>query len=517
MKRWSISVLVLLVLAAGAFWWVKVRGASAADQYTLAPVEQGDLQSTVTATGTLEAVTAVDVGSEVSGVIETLYVEHNSLVKKGQLLAQLNPETVQAEVDRAQASFQRAQSSLANSQAQEAGARAGIQSAQAQALSVQARLEKARAQEANSRAALLGSEANLRKAQADLDNARRSYNRVQALRDQDLVSQDERDQAHTQYLSAQASLDASQASLEAARATHRSTGLDIQGAQADLEAARIAVEAAREQLASAQAQVAGARADVGQAQASLEAARVNLGKTSIRSPIDGIVLDVLVSEGQTVAAQFQAPNLFVLARNLEEMQVLTTVDEADIGRIQTGSQATFTVDAWPESTFEGKVAEVRQSAVTTNNVVTYPVVVHTSNPGLRLKPGMTATVSIAIERRENVLMVPNAALRFRPADDANVAEGPPPSAEAPSPGPGASPSRRGPRRVTIYTLDPADPTRLLPHRVVPGLTDGVNTELVESDLQAGQQVLTGTARPSASTSSSASASTSRRRGQPRPF
>jgi len=517
MKRWLISLVILLMLAGGVFWWMKARSASAADQYTLAPVERGDLQSTVTATGTLEAVTAVDVGSEVSGVIQTLYVQHNSLVKKGQLLAQINPETVQAEVDKAQASFQRSQSSLANSQAQEAGARAGIQSAQAQALSVQARLEKARAQEANSRAALLGSEANLRKAQADLDNAQRSYNRVQALRDQDLVSQDERDQAHTQYLSARASLDAAQASLDGARATHRSTALDIQGAQADLEAARIAVGAAREQLASAQAQVSGARADVSQAQANLEAARVNLGKTSIRSPIDGTVLDVLVSEGQTVAAQFQAPNLFILARNLEEMQVLTTVDEADIGRIQPGSQTTFTVDAWPETTFSGKVAEVRQSAVTTNNVVTYPVIVHASNPGLRLKPGMTATVSIAIERREDILMVPNAALRFRPADDASVAEKPSPSAQSPSPGPGASPSRRGPRKVTLYTLDPADPARLLPHRVVPGVTDGMNTELVESDLQAGQQVITGTAQPSASTASSASASPPRRRSPRGPF
>ncbi|NMA28288.1 MAG: efflux RND transporter periplasmic adaptor subunit [Burkholderiales bacterium] len=508
MKRWSISVLVLLILAAGTFWWFKARSASA-DQYTLAPVERGDLQSTVTSTGTLEAVTAVDVGSEVSGVIETLYVEHNSLVKKGQLLAQINPETVQAEMDKAQASFQRARSSLANSQAQEAGAQAGIRSAQAQVLSAQARLEKTRAQEANSRASLLGSEANLRKAQADLDNARRSYERIQALRDQDLVSQDERDQAHTQALSAQASLDAARASLEGARAVHRSATLDIQGAQADLEAARVSVQAAREQLTSAQAQVAGARADVGQAQANLEAARVNLGKTSIRSPIDGIVLDVLVSEGQTVAAQFQAPNLFILARNLEAMQVLTTVDEADIGLIQPGSQATFTVDAWPETTFEGKVAEVRQSAVTTNNVVTYPVVVHTSNPGLRLKPGMTATVSIAIECRENVLMVPNSALRFRPADDANVAGGPSPAAKVPSPRPGASPSHKGPRKVTVYTLDPTDPSRLLPHRVVPGITDGVNTELVESDLQTGQQVLTGTTRPPASNST--------RRRPPRPI
>lgn len=512
MKRWSIYLVILLMLGGGAWWWVAYRGGSTADMYTLAPVEKGDLQSTVTATGTLEAVTAVDVGSEVSGVIQNLFVKHNSLVKKGQLLAQLNPETVQAEVDRAQASLQRSQSSLANAQAQEAGARAGIQSAQAQALSVQARLEKARAQEANSRASLLGAEANVRKAQADLENARRTYERLAALREQDLISQEERDQAHTQYLSAQAAQDAAQASLEGARAAHRSAALDIEGARADLQAAGIAVSAAREQLVSAQAQVAGARADVSQAQATLEAARVNLGKTSIRSPIDGIVLDVLVSEGQTVAAQFQAPNLFTLARNLEEMQVSTTVDEADIGRIQTGSTATFTVDAWPETTFEGRVAEVRQSAVNTNNVVTYPVIVQASNPGLQLKPGMTATVSIAIERREGVLKVPNAALRFRPAEDAKVAEEVSPSAGSPSPGPEASPSRRGPRKVTLYTRDPKDPAWLVPHRVVPGLTDGVHTELVESDLEVGQQVITGMARPD----SSPAPNNSRRRG-PRPF
>jgi HlyD family secretion protein len=501
MKRWLVYLAALLCLGGLAWWWVKSQADSQGGAFTTEAVEQGDLESSVTATGTLEAVTAVDVGSEVSGVIDKLYVAHNSIVKKGQLLAQINPETVQAEVNKAQASLQRYQSSLANATAGAASARAGIKTAQAQALSARARLEKARAQEANARASWLAAQANVRQAEANRDNAKRSYDRLQALRDQDLVSQDERDQAQAQYLAAQAALDGARASLEGARASYRSATIDVEGSGADAEAAQIAIEAAREQLASAQAQIDGARADVSQGQANLEAARVNLGKTSIRSPIDGIVLDVLVSEGQTVAAQFQAPNLFTLARNLEEMQVSATVDEADIGQIRTAAPATFTVDAWPDATFEGKVSEVRQSAVTTNNVVTYPVIVRTNNSGLRLKPGMTATVSIAIERRHGVLMVPNSALRFRPANHVS---------EASTPAAKASPGRLGKRTSTVYTLSPDDPSQTVPHRVVPGLTDGSHTELLESDLKPGDLVVTG------STQATATPTANRRRGPP-PF
>ncbi len=501
MKRWLTYLVALLCLGGLAFWWARSQADSGAGTYTTAAVEKGDLESSITATGTLEAVTAVDVGSEVSGVIDRLYVAHNSKVRKGQLLAQLNPETVQAEVDKAQASLRRYQSSLANATAGAAGARAGIKTAQAQALSAQARLEKARSQEANAKASWLAAQANVRKAQADRDNARRTYDRLQALRDQDLISQDERDQAQAQFQASQAVLDAAQAQMEGARASHRSATIDVQGAAADAEAAQIGIEAAREQLASAQAQMEGARADVSQGQANLDAAKVNLGKTSIRSPIDGIVLDVLVSEGQTVAAQFQAPNLFTLARNLEEMQVAATVDEADIGQIRTGASATFTVDAWPDVTFQGRVSEVRQSAVTTNNVVTYPVIVHTKNSGLRLKPGMTATVTIAVERREGVLMVPNSALRFRPARQAG---------QTSSPAAQASPARRGRRTSTVFTLSPEDASHPVPHRVVPGLTDGSHTELVQSDLEPGDLVVTG------STQATATPTSDRRRGPP-PF
>jgi len=501
MKRWLVYLVALLCVGGLIFWWVRSRSATGVGNYTTAAVETGDLESSVTATGTLEAVTAVDVGSEVSGVIDRLYVAHNSNVKKGQLLAQINPETVQAEVDKAQASMRRYQSSLANATAGAASARAGIKTAQAQALSALARLEKARSQEANAKASWLAAQANVRKAEADRDNARRTYDRLQALRDQDLISQDERDQAHAQYLASQAALDAVRATLEGARANHRSATIDVQGAGADAEAAQIGIESAREQLASAQAQMEGARADVSQGQANLEAARVNLGKTSIRSPIDGIVLNVLVSEGQTVAAQFQAPNLFTLARNLEEMQVAATVDEADIGQIRTGAPATFSVDAWPDVTFQGKVSEVRQSAVTTNNVVTYPVIVHTKNSGLRLKPGMTATVTIEVERREGILMVPNSALRFRPAREPG---------QTSSPAAQASPARRGKRTGTVFTLNPDDPSRPVPHRIVPGLTDGSHTELLESDLKAGDLVVTG------STQATATPTPNRRRG-PGPF
>lgn len=494
MKRWIYATLALLLVAAAVYWWVALRGSGSAVRYLTAKVERGDVASTVTATGTLEAVTQVDVGSELSGRIQTIYVKHNEKVKRGQLLAQLDPSQLEARVEQAQASVNSAQSQYSNAVAGAANALANVRAAEAAQVSSEAKVLQAEAAAANARASLIGAEANVRRARADRDVALKNYERQRELRQQDLIAQNELDTAQAQYLSAQASLEGAQASLQGAQASHRSAVTNIGAVRADTQAAFIRIEASREQAAAAQAQVEGARAEVTNARATLESARVDLGRTSIRSPIDGVVLDVKVSEGQTVAAQMQAPSLFILARNLENMQVETSVDEADVGNVRKGANATFTVDAYPDKVFKGQITEVRQSPVVTQNVVTYPVIIQTQNADLTLKPGMTATVSIDVESRKDVLMAPSAALRFRPPTERTAGAG------SPSPTASASPGGRRSRKPAVYTLDAAG--ELVKHEVEAGLTDGLHTELVKSDLQEGQEVVIGTAGATSATPSS---------------
>jgi HlyD family secretion protein len=231
--------------------------------------------------------------------------------------------------------------------------------------------------------------------------------------------------------------------------------------------------------------VRSAEARVRLAQANVEQAQVNLGGTTLRSPIDGIVLDRKVTIGQTVAAQFQAPDLFTLAQNLDQMQVEAAVDEADIGQVRTGASATFTVDAFPEETFEGTVTEVRKAPLVTQNVVTYIVIIRTQNKGLRLMPGMTATVGIQVETREDVLLVANEALRFQPpAAVLKTLQGSSPSPDGSPRGGGRRRGGGGPR---LFTLENG---QLVPHKIKTGITDGTNTELVEAEgLKEGDEVV----------------------------
>lgn len=486
MKRWIFVVLTVLLVAAAVYWWVALRGSGSAVRYLTAKVQRGDVASTVTATGTLEAVTQVDVGSELSGRIQAIYVKYNEKVKRGQLLAQLDPSQLEARVEQAQASVNSAQSQYSNAVAGAANALANVRAAEAAQVSAEAKVQQAEAAAANAKASLIGAEANVRRARADRDVALKNYERQRELRQKDLIAQNELDTAQAQYLAAQASLEGAEASLQGAQASHRSAVTNIQAVRADTQAAFIRIDASREQAVAAQAQVEGARAQVTNARATLESARVDLGRTSIRSPIDGVVLDVKVSEGQTVAAQMQAPSLFILARNLENMQVETSVDEADVGNVRQGANATFTVDAYPDKTFKGRITEVRQSPVVTQNVVTYPVIIQTQNPDLTLKPGMTATVTIDVETRKDVLMAPSAALRFRPTAERTAGAGSPSPAASASPGAG-----RRSRKPTVYTVDASG--ELVKHEVEAGLSDGIHTELVKSDLQEGQEVVIGTA------------------------
>ena len=356
-KIW-IAVVVIVIVAVAA--WAMSGGKKEEDiNFKEEKVALKTLQNSVTATGTIEAVTSVTVGTQVSGIVNKLYVDYNSQVKKGQVIAELDKTNLLSELNTAKANLASAQSSL-NYQA-----------------------------------------ANME--------------RYKTLYKKGLVSADE---------------------YENALLTYRQ---------------------AKEQVASAKEEV--------------QRAQTNLGYATITSPIDGVVLSKSVEEGQTVAASFNTPELFTIAKDLTNMQVVANVDEADIGNVKEGDRVTFTVDAYPDDTFEGTVKQVRLEATTTNNVVTYEVVISAPNADLKLKPGLTANVTIYTQERSGVLAVANKALRFTPTKetvgkDMKIVD------------------CKGKNKV--WTLNG---NTLTAHPVTIGQSDGINTEITKG-LKQGDKIVT---------------------------
>jgi len=349
--------MILIAGGAGAYWYY-YKNPEADIKYRTIKVERGSLSAYVTANGTINPVITVLVGSQVSGTIQQLYADYNSRVKKGQLIAQIDPAIFQAQVSQAKAKLENARASFLNAQADIATARANVES----------------------------NKANVIKARVAVDDTKRNLDRALELFRRNLISASERDAAQTAQDSALAQLEAAQAQQKASEA----------------------------QMDSARAKSESARAQIKQAEAELELAEVNLNHTKILAPVNGIVISRNVDVGQTVAASLQAPTLFTIAQDLTEMQVDTNVSEADIGRVAMAQEATFTVDAFPNLTFQGKVTDIRNAPLTVQNVVTYNVVIQVRNPDLKLRPGMTANASILVAQRGSVLKIPNSALRFRP-------------------------------------------------------------------------------------------------------
>ena len=368
MKKTSwASLSVLVVALAGVGWWWTQRAGGDVVQYRSAKIERGNLQATVSASGAVNPVTQVSVGTQVSGQIRDLLVDFNSEVKAGQLIAQIDPETFEYRVRSAQADVEAAQATVLT-------AHASVAAAQAQ----------------------------VARAQVDLNEAQRDFERKQSLVKMQFIAQSEADRS---------------------RALVNTTSESLKATQA--------------QVGVVEAQIKLAMANVAQRQASLAQAKVDLSRTRITSPVNGIVIKRAIEKGQTVAASLQSPELFVIAQNLSDMQVDASVDESDVGRIRTGQRASFTVDAYPGQDFDGEVRQVRKAAQTIANVVTYVAVIGFSNSSGRLLPGMTANVRIITDQRENVLKVPNAALRVR------IAGVEPPAAAASAPANGASSSATG--------------------------------------------------------------------------
>ncbi len=416
-KRLILVIALVAAIGIGGAAYSRARSSSKASSPITAAVTRGDVIEKVSATGALQPVTTVQVGTQVSGTIKALHADFNSEVKKGEVIAELEPSLFQTQVEQAQATMTRLQ-------------------------------------------------ADADRARVEAQDAETKSRRAQELFDQKLISRND---------------------LETAQAT----GMQAESA-----------------LKSAQAQIT-------QARAALHQVQVNLDNTIIKAPIDGVVISRNVDVGQTVAASMQAPTLFVLAQDLTRMQVSASVDESDIGRIAAGQKVSFRVDAYPAETFTGVVSQVRLNPTTEQNVVSYTTMIDVPNTEMKLKPGMTANVTIQIAASENVLRVPTSALKFRPTTgDRGSGIGDPgsgirdSSAAARDSGFGTRGSGSGtaatggrggePRAVgsvdrsggRVWTLSNG---ALVPVRVKTGVSDGAVTAVVDGDLKEGDQVVTGMA------------------------
>src|SRR6266851_2238993 len=482
------GALAIIVLAGFYFW----GNQSAAAQYMTAKIEKGNLRNTVTATGTLQAVTTVQVGSQASGTISALYADFNSVVKKGQVVAQLDPAVSKAQVDQARANLEQARASLTQARAAVVNSRAGVSGAQASGLAAKSTVQ-------NNQAGVSGAQANVAVLKAQQDDALSLLKQQESLLKAGVIPQRDYDVAMTAYKTAEARSNQATAQLNQAMLTEQS--------------------ASSAGIAQSQAQVQQSQAQVQQSQAALSLAEVNLSHTTITSPIDGIVVSRDVNVGQTVAASLSAPTLFTIANDLTQMQVIANIDQADIGLVEQAKSVKFSVDAFPGKDFDGKIQQMRINPQNVQNVVTYNVVIDVSNPEQKLKPGMTANLTITIDERNNVLKVPNAALRFVPQDTTGQK-----SVAPAGTGSGNGQGRRsqqtdtsaGAARSNSSTQSGnGDESRFAPatapvlegqtrlvwvlgqdgkpqsRRIKLGLTDGIATEVVEGDLKEGEMVITG--------------------------
>lgn len=367
MKKYVIGTFIIVVL--GIALYLALRNKDNGMKFKTEKATRGDVVSTVTATGTVNAVTTVLVGTQVSGTIKNIYADFNSPVKRGQLIARIDPAVFEAQV-------------------------------------------------AQARANLLSARANLEKAETARVDTERTMERSRELFSRNLIAKNELDTSVTNY-------------------------------------------------DTAKAQVSVARAQISQTEAALRIAETNLRYTRIISPVNGIVVSRNVDIGQTVAASFQTPTLFNIAQDLTKMQIDSSVAEADIGKIKVGQPVEFTVDAYPDSPFRGSVSEIRNAPISVQNVVTYDAVIKVDNPELKLKPGMTANVSIIVSSKKDVLRVPNAALRFRPTEKRGK-------------------TQQKEKGNGVWITENKKPKRIA---VSTGISDGNYTELLSDDIKEGQELI----------------------------
>ena len=513
-RRLAFVAVAVALAAAGGFWFWGDRANAA--EYMTARVERGSLRNTVTATGTLQAVTTVQVGSQASGTISALYADFNSTVKKGQVVAQLDPSVAQAQVQQASANLAQAQAQLQQARAGVAQSHAGVAQTRAGITDARAKASAAGSATQNQQAGVSAAEANVAVLKAQLDDARSVLNQEQSLLQSGVISQREYLTAQTSYKTAEARYNQAVAQLKMAQVNAQSSSSAGQAqAAAQIEQAQAQAQQSQGQVVGAQAQVQNAAAAVEQARAALQLSQINLQHTTITSPIDGVVVSRDVNVGQTVAASLSAPTLFTIAQDLTQMQVIANIDQADIGLVEQAKGVNFTVDAFPGEEFKGELQQMRLNPQNVQNVVTYNVVIDVSNPEQKLKPGMTANLTVTIDERNDVIKVPNSALRFVPqtTDGQQTRGGNSNGARrrdarqqnSAADGAAATPQQQqgGERAQFARPTEPVLPGQLRrvwvmgadgkpqPRRIKIGLSDGSSTEVVEGDLRDGDVIVTG--------------------------
>lgn len=443
LRRWIIWIAVVVLLASAGWYWRSYSQSKIT--FETLPLERGAIQASITATGTLNPVVNVQVGSQVSGNIKALYADFNTKVKEGQLVALIDPQLFQAQVDQA------------------SGA-AG--SAEAAVVTAIAQVEKAKADLAGTVASRDNLKSIFAKDKANALNAETQWKRSDSLFRDGVVSEQDHDTAKAAYDAYEAQLTADQSQIAAAEQ-------NIQSAQAQVNVAVTQQKAARAQKH--------------QADAALAQAKINLGHTRIIAPVSGTVIARHFDVGQTVAASFQAPDIFDIAQDLTQMQVDTNVDESDVGTIAVGQPSSFTVDAYPGSIFHGNVTDIRKAPIVAQNVVTYDVVIQVGNPDFRLFPGMTANVTILTASQNDMLKVPNAALRFHPTADVLKKNG-------------LTPPKAGAAQLYVLT---GSKIKAVPVKL--GISDGKFTAVSAADLKAGDAIVVRASSPGAAQAPSTTA------------
>jgi len=412
-RWWLVAAAIVLIVAIVASV-IMVRSRASAVEYTTVPVQTGSLAQTVTASGTLNPQNTISIGTQVSGTIAEIDADFNSHVKKGQVLAKLDPTTLQASLDQAQATLAQSEAQAQASGATASGGPSAIAAAQAQAQAAAASTRVAQATAAASNAAIATAQTNVTKAQSALVLAQQTVTRDNQLLAQGYIAQSQADTDKSSEVAAQSALDSARTAVAQAQA------------QAQASQAQIAQASAQEQASSAQAGVSDATAQsqaathdagvaaIGIQQALVKTAETNLQHTIITSPVDGTVISRQVSVGQTVASSLTTPTLFTIAQDLSKMELDLAVGEPDIGRVAPGDTVSFSVLAYPNRTFTARVAQVRQNPTTVSNVVTYTVVVYVANADGALRPGMTANATATVAHVDGATIVPLAAFTYTP-------------------------------------------------------------------------------------------------------
>ena len=418
-RTWYVALAVLLVLAIAVTSFAIVRArAGATVAYETAPVVRGYLVQSVTATGTVNAQNTIAIGSQESGTITELDVDYNAHVHRGEVLARLDPTTFQAALDQANAQLAQAQAQARATAATADGAQAGIGGADATQRASQATARAALATARANDAAVATATATIARSQSALALANQTVARDAQLFAQGYIAQSQLDADRSAQVSAQSALDSAQAGVAQAQAQAQSSASQAQASAAQSSASSYQTETAQSSALTQAATAAASRASIASVEAQVRQAQLNLQKTVITSPVDGTVVARNVAIGETVAASFQTPTLFSIAQNLSKMEVDLAVGEPDIGNVRSGDAVEFSVLAFPTTTFRGVVSQVRIAPVTTQNVVTYTVVVLVDNRAGQLLPGMTANASIHVAKAANAQIVPLAALSYQPANGA---------------------------------------------------------------------------------------------------